>query len=482
MQQAFNNKYRDYGRSKDTKDEIFRMTIGHDESLEYYKERFQLSYKRDRCTLDPKSLKLVLHRGVREDILDTLHMLSGGYIYQLPYEDIKIVFRNHSRETRNKGRSSQPMASTLSSNSSIKGEIGNMLEDFKSEMLKTLALQLDTMNIKRKQNEAKRALAVFCPRCTRRHPRNECSLNCIELCYINQRRPPGPRPFQQVLQGSSRAYYNPNQNTATPSWGPPANPSWYTPPPWAYASQYHSQPVISNLQSTTTSVESPTQGWRPQFNNVPALLPPSPTQPQILHFSSLGQPQMPTQPNLNPINRQAQQTYGGETSYPTYVVEIQEINPRSGRILPDNQPPSPHKEVEKKREESNFKANPLFPERLAQPHQPTPKETKLLGELQNLCVKIPLLQAFKDVLIYNKLIKEKCFKHPGRRKMDAPAINFIGQLSNLMLGQEICPKYLEPGSPIVDVHINVTIVPHTLIDLGATINVMTKETMLKLNL
>ena len=41
---------------------------------------------------------------------------------------------------------------------------------------------------------------------------------------------------------------------------------------------------------------------------------------------------------------------------------------------------------------------------------------------------------------------------------------------------------MDPGSPVVDVHINGTIVPHTLIDLGAAINVMTKDTMLKLNL
>jgi len=34
---------------------------------------------------------------------------------------------------------------------------------------------------------------------------------------------------------------------------------------------------------------------------------------------------------------------------------------------------------------------------------------------------------------------------------------------------------------VVDVHINGTIVPHTLINLGAALNVMTKETMLKLN-
>ena len=90
----------------------------------------------------------------------------------------------NSRETKRKGRGSQPMASTSSSNSSIKGEIGNMVEDFKSEMLQTLSLQLDTMNIKRKQEEAKRALVIFCPRCTRRHPRDEFPLNCIKICSV----------------------------------------------------------------------------------------------------------------------------------------------------------------------------------------------------------------------------------------------------------------------------------------------------------
>ena len=69
---------------------------------------------------------------------------------------------------------------------------------------------------------------------------------------------------------------------------------------------------------------------------------------------------------------------------------------------------------------------PPFPEILTQPLQPILKETKLLGELKNLCVKIPLLQAIKYVPIYNKLIKEKWFKHPMRRRRDAPTINVIG--------------------------------------------------------
>lgn len=135
MQQAFNNKYRDYYRWKDTKEEIFRMTIGSDESLEDYEERFQLSYKRVRCTLDPMSLKLVLLKGIREDLLDTLHLLTRGDIYQLTYEDIKTVFRNHYGAARKKGRGSQPITSTSSASSSTKGEIGNMMENLKSEML-----------------------------------------------------------------------------------------------------------------------------------------------------------------------------------------------------------------------------------------------------------------------------------------------------------------------------------------------------------
>lgn len=47
------------------------------------------------------------------------------------------------------------------------------------------------------------------------------------------------------------------------------------------------------------------QGWRPQYNSTLTLLPPPPSQPQGLPFAPPRQPQMPTQPNPNPNNRQA---------------------------------------------------------------------------------------------------------------------------------------------------------------------------------
>jgi len=55
-------------------------------------------------------------------------MLFGGDIYELSYDDIKKFFKNHSSETKKKGRASDTLASSSSSNISIKGEILNMME------------------------------------------------------------------------------------------------------------------------------------------------------------------------------------------------------------------------------------------------------------------------------------------------------------------------------------------------------------------
>lgn len=72
-------------------------------------------------------------------------MLSRGDMYQLPYEDIKIVFRNHSRATRKKGRATQYLVSSSPSTTSIKNEIRNMFEDFKSENFHSFSLKMDTI-------------------------------------------------------------------------------------------------------------------------------------------------------------------------------------------------------------------------------------------------------------------------------------------------------------------------------------------------
>ena len=51
-----------------------------------------------------------------------------------------------------------------------------------------------------------------------------------------------------------------------------------------------------------------------------------------------------------------------------------------------------------------------------------------------------------------------------------------------MMGKIAIQKYLDPRSPIVKTHINGVEIPNTLIDLGAAINIMSKQTMEHLKL
>jgi len=44
-------------------------------------------------------------------------------------------------------------------------EIGNLLEDFKMEILGTLTTQLNILQAKQKQALVEQHLAIFCPRC-----------------------------------------------------------------------------------------------------------------------------------------------------------------------------------------------------------------------------------------------------------------------------------------------------------------------------
>jgi hypothetical protein len=101
-------------------------------------------------------------------------------------------------------------------------------------------------------------------------------------------------------------------------------------------------------------------------------------------------------------------------------------------------------------------------------------------ELRNVCVKIPLLQAIKDIHIFSKIIRDLCLKKPGRKKKEPPLVQVVGQLSEFI--SEMPYKYNDPRNPIITVEINGISLPNTLIDIGATINVMPFDTMQKLQI
>jgi hypothetical protein len=178
---------------------------------------------------------------------------------------------------------------------------------------------------------------------------------------------------------------------------------------------------------------------------------------------------------------------------------LQNIELRSGRILQKEPLAVTEQKENKENEDKTLNQNkqadeiqnkqmqtvhpPPFPDRLTQAKLPMPlPQFDVLDELKNVYIKIPLLQAIKDIPIYTKAIKELCLKKPTKKRFDSQTIHVIGNLAGLMTNTISMEKYVDPGIPRVTTIINNIPIPNTLIDLGAAINVMTLETMKTLQL
>jgi hypothetical protein len=152
---------------------------------------------------------------------------------------------------------------------------------------------------------------------------------------------------------------------------------------------------------------------------------------------------------------------------------------------PDKEETQEHDVPEKVQSSSHNAAEtttPPFPEHLALTKKLEPPAFNILGELQNLYVKIPLLQALRDVPIYARTMRDICIKKPGRKTKDPLTVHVMGDLSALMSGKTPPVKYGDPGHPTVTVQVGKTIIPRVLVDLGAAINIMTLETLQLLQL
>jgi hypothetical protein len=172
---------------------------------------------------------------------------------------MKRILKNHSRSSKKKGRSSRGLISPSSNPTThIKNELGGLIEYMKTYIFHSLSMKMDTIQIKKKQEEAEKGLVVYCTKCTKKHPRNECPLDLIDvfgICeenhptnkcpsflglkstfqgvgenvesiyFINQKRPGARRPFQTGLKFNPAKIFN-----AYDSQMPPQ--PWYKPSPW----------------------------------------------------------------------------------------------------------------------------------------------------------------------------------------------------------------------------------------------------------
>lgn len=99
-----------------------------------------------------------------------------------------------------------------------------------------------------------------------------------------------------------------------------------------------------------------------------------------------------------------------------------------------------------------------------------------------MAIQIPLLDALKEIPLYNKTLKEACVKKFGRKKKDPPIVHVLGQLFDLMLRKALMPKYSDLGSPVITIDINAIQIHNILIDLGESINLTNREVLLRLSI
>jgi hypothetical protein len=103
MKQTFLMKYQDYCRTRDQREELFKMSQKEEEILEDYMECLKYNLQRSKHNdLDKDILKTILIQGMRDDCMDMLKLMGKGDISKEPLEEIiDLCLRSSRGSSRN---------------------------------------------------------------------------------------------------------------------------------------------------------------------------------------------------------------------------------------------------------------------------------------------------------------------------------------------------------------------------------------------
>ena len=88
MKKTFLKKYQDYCKSKDSKDDIFKMQQQEDESLEEYLERFLYNYQKSKQILNDNTVRTIFLKRIQDEYIDVLNLMGTRDVSQLTFEEI----------------------------------------------------------------------------------------------------------------------------------------------------------------------------------------------------------------------------------------------------------------------------------------------------------------------------------------------------------------------------------------------------------
>lgn len=147
MKEDFLEKYQYYYKSRDIKEEIFKFAQKEDENMEDCVERFKYILQRSRHSdLDKDILKIILLWALRED---SLHLLNIVGKWDISKENFETICDYCIKCSRGAAMSGQGVRSSKTSSGGVtKAEIGNLLDNLRTDILSTLSAQMDTLKAK----------------------------------------------------------------------------------------------------------------------------------------------------------------------------------------------------------------------------------------------------------------------------------------------------------------------------------------------
>jgi hypothetical protein len=94
MKTTFLKKYHDYCRPKDSRNDIFKMQQQDEESLEDFLERFTYTLQKSKYNgLQDEAIKNIFLKGVLDEYIDILNLMTLGDIYQKDFEGLSELCR-----------------------------------------------------------------------------------------------------------------------------------------------------------------------------------------------------------------------------------------------------------------------------------------------------------------------------------------------------------------------------------------------------
>jgi len=155
MRKIFLKKYQPYCRSKDYKDDIFRINQQEDDTLEEYLEIFSYNLQKSKHrTMSVDLIRTIVIKCIQDEYLDDLNLMGKGDISNLPFEEITDLCQKYSRSRARNGKRTRTSKITKSTTGNItRVELGNLFEDFKIDLLSTLGNQIDTLKTKNIQDD-----------------------------------------------------------------------------------------------------------------------------------------------------------------------------------------------------------------------------------------------------------------------------------------------------------------------------------------